>query len=84
LRDHRASTLTRVVDHVAAFAKQNDTSDVKFLMAAGTAGFDAATNIVVARSMTQMLILVYAAVTGLSCSRLGLGALRSRRFCRWH
>jgi predicted RND superfamily exporter protein len=65
LRDHRASTLTRVVDHVAAFAKQNDTSDVKFLMAAGTAGFDAATNIVVARSMTQMLILVYAAVTGL-------------------
>jgi hypothetical protein len=63
LRDHRASTLTRVVDHVAAFAKENDTHDVKFLMAAGTAGFEAATNIVVARSMTQMLILVYAAVT---------------------
>jgi predicted RND superfamily exporter protein len=63
LRDHRATTLTQVVDRVADFAKTNDTADVHFLMAAGSAGFDAATNAVVARSMTQMLIMVYAAVT---------------------
>jgi len=31
-------------------------------MAAGNSGFEAATNIVVARAMTQMLVLVYAAV----------------------
>jgi uncharacterized protein len=66
LRDHRASTLTELVDHAAAFAKRNNTQDVQFLMAAGDAGFEAATNIVVSRSMTQMLILVYASV-GLLC-----------------
>jgi predicted RND superfamily exporter protein len=62
LRDHRASTLAEVVDHVGAFAARYDTKDVQFMMAAGNAGFEAATNIVVARAMTQMLILVYAAV----------------------
>jgi predicted RND superfamily exporter protein len=74
LKDHRASTLTEVVDHVTAFASRSDTKDVKFLMAAGNAGFEAATNIVVSRAMTQMLVLVYAAV-GILC----LVAFRSWR-----
>jgi len=74
LKDHRASTLTEVVDRVTAFASRSDTNDVKFLMAAGNAGFEAATNIVVARAMTQMLVLVYAAV-GILC----LVAFRSWR-----
>ena len=62
LRDHKADTLTRVVDHVTAFAAANDTSEVKFLLAAGSAGIDAATNIVVKDAWRQMLFLVYGAV----------------------
>jgi hypothetical protein len=66
LRDHKADTLTRVVDHIEAFAKQNDTAEVTFLLAAGTAGIEAATNIVVKDAWRQMLFLVYGAVIVLS------------------
>lgn len=66
LRDHKAGTLTRVVDHVQAFAMANDSADVKFLLAAGSAGIEAATNIVVKDAWRKMLLLVYAAVTLLS------------------
>ncbi|MFN3770760.1 MAG: efflux RND transporter permease subunit [Ectopseudomonas guguanensis] len=66
LRDHKADTLTGVVDHVAAFARVNDTADAKFLLAAGNAGIEAATNIVVKDAWWQMLVLVYAAVALLS------------------
>jgi predicted RND superfamily exporter protein len=62
LRDHKAETLTRVVDHVSAFAAANDTQDVKFLLAAGSAGIEAATNIVVKSAWHTMLFLVYGAV----------------------
>jgi uncharacterized protein len=62
LRDHKAGTLTRVVEHVEAFAAANDTADVKFLLAAGSAGIEAATNIVVKDAWRTMLLLVYAAV----------------------
>ena len=62
LRDHKAETLTRVVDHVENFARSNDTADVKFLLAAGSAGIEAATNIVVRDAWRNMLFLVYGAV----------------------
>nr|WP_315236390.1 MMPL family transporter [uncultured Albidiferax sp.] len=62
LRDHKADTLTRVVEHVAAFAHGNDTPDVQFLLAAGNAGIEAATNIVVKHAWHQMLLMVYGAV----------------------
>lgn len=62
LSDHRAETLSRVVDHVEKFAKANDTEDVRFLLAAGSAGIEAATNIVVKQAWSEMLLLVYAAV----------------------
>ena len=62
LRDHKAQTLTRVVDHVQAFAAKNDTAEVKFLLAAGSAGIEAATNIVVKDAWRKMLWLVYGAV----------------------
>jgi uncharacterized protein len=62
LRDHKADTLSRVVGHVEAFAKDNDTADVKFLLAAGSAGIEAATNIVVRQAWHEMLFLVYGAV----------------------
>jgi predicted RND superfamily exporter protein len=62
LRDHKADTLKRVVDHVEAFAKENDTRDVQFKLAAGSAGIEAATNIVVKDAWRQMLFMVYGAV----------------------
>jgi predicted RND superfamily exporter protein len=66
LRDHKADTLTRVIEHVKAFAGANDTASVKFLLAAGSAGIDAATNIVVKDAWNKMLWLVYGAVVVLA------------------
>ncbi|WP_077033368.1 RND family transporter [Pelomonas sp. KK5] len=63
LADHKADTLARVVDKVEQFARANDTPDVKFLLAAGNAGIEAATNIVVRKANWQMLACVYGAVT---------------------
>jgi predicted RND superfamily exporter protein len=65
LRDHKADTLSRVVQHVEGFAARNDTAEVKFLLAAGSAGIEAATNIVVRDAWRQMLFLVYGAVVAL-------------------
>jgi predicted RND superfamily exporter protein len=62
LRDHKAETLSRVVDHIENFAQQNNTADVKFLLAAGSAGIEAATNSVVRDAWRNMLFLVYGAV----------------------
>ena len=62
LRDHKADTLSRVVDHVEAFARVNNTADTQFLLAAGSAGIEAATNIVVKDAWRTMLLLVYGAV----------------------
>lgn len=62
LRDHKADTLARVVAHVEAFADLNDTADTRFLLAAGSAGIEAATNIVVRDAWRNMLLLVYGAV----------------------
>jgi predicted RND superfamily exporter protein len=62
LTDHRADTLDRVVAAAATFAAEHGTEDRKFLLAAGSAGIDAATNIVVRKAWVQMLLLVYAAV----------------------
>jgi hypothetical protein len=62
LRDHQADTLSRVVNHIEAFARENDTPEVTFMLGAGSAGIEAATNIVVRDAWRQMLLLVYAAV----------------------
>jgi predicted RND superfamily exporter protein len=62
LRDHKAATLSRVVDHVQDFAARNDGTDARFLLAAGSAGIEAATNIVVHDAWRTMLWLVYGAV----------------------
>ena len=48
-----------------AFARENDTEEVKFLLTAGSAGIEAATNIVVKNAWREMLILVYGAVVAL-------------------
>mgnify|MGYP003600537681 CR=1 FL=1 len=62
LKDHKSDTLTRVVDTFEAFVGEHQGSEVRFLSAAGNAGIEAATNIVVKRANVQMLMLVYLAV----------------------
>jgi predicted RND superfamily exporter protein len=62
LSDHRADTLTRVVNSVQAFAENNNSPEAQFLLAAGNAGIEAATNIVVKDASRMMLLWVYAAV----------------------
>lgn len=62
LADHKADTLERVVATVDAFAAQHDENDLKFLQAAGTAGIEAVTNMVVRESILKMYLAVYGAV----------------------
>ncbi|SIR08798.1 hypothetical protein SAMN05421829_109206 [Aromatoleum tolulyticum] len=62
LKDHKADTLTSVVNTVEAFAAQHGSDEIRFLNAAGNAGIEAATNIVVRKANVEMLFLVYAAV----------------------
>jgi predicted RND superfamily exporter protein len=62
LADHKAETLARVVRTVEAFAAQHNAPDRQFLLAAGSAGIEAATNIAVEKANRMMLLLVYAAV----------------------
>lgn len=62
LKDHKAETLTRVVNKVEEFSAKNNTPEVKFLLAAGSAGIESATNIVVKKAMHDMLFWVYGAV----------------------
>jgi len=62
LADHQAGTLERVVQSVERFAQAHDGNGVRFLSAAGNAGIEAATNIVVKDANLRMLLMVYAAV----------------------
>jgi predicted RND superfamily exporter protein len=62
LADHKAETLDRVVAAAVAFSGTHGDKDRTFLLAAGSAGIEAATNIVVRKAWYQMLLYVYAAV----------------------
>jgi predicted RND superfamily exporter protein len=62
LTDHKADTLARVVDSVQTFARDNDSEQATFLLAAGSAGIEAATNQVVKQANRDMLWWVYGAV----------------------
>lgn len=62
LKDHKADTLTAVTQEIEAFAAENDTPDIEFLLAGGNAGIEAATNMVVRHANMHMLLMVYAAV----------------------
>lgn len=62
LEDHKADTLKRVVAAAEDFIAKNDTGDAVFKLAAGNAGIEAATNEVVERAQTEMLIWVYGVV----------------------
>jgi predicted RND superfamily exporter protein len=62
LDDHKAKTLDRVVKTVEKFTSENEIKGGKFLMAAGPAGIEAATNIEIEKAQTTMLLLVYGVV----------------------
>ncbi len=66
LNDHKADTLKRVVREVKAFAEEYETSELRFQLAAGNAGIEAATNEEISRSELTILVLVYVWV-GLMC-----------------
>lgn len=66
LKDHKADTLTQVVDTFEAFNAERGVGEVRFFSAAGNAGIEAATNIVVRKANVQMLLLVYLAVSVLA------------------
>ena len=62
LRDHRADTLSEVVEVAQAFADQHSTEERQFLLAAGSAGIEAATNIVVKEANYRIMGLLYVSV----------------------
>jgi predicted RND superfamily exporter protein len=62
LTDHKSETLARVVEHVQAFAATHDSSDRQFLLAAGSAGIEAATNDMVRQAHYKLIFWVYLAV----------------------
>jgi predicted RND superfamily exporter protein len=64
LKDHKAATLTAVIQTIQSFIDNpaNQGPGFKFSLAGGNAGIAAATNIVIANANNQMLYLVYAAV----------------------
>ncbi|KGE04286.1 efflux RND transporter permease subunit [Pseudohaliea rubra] len=62
LDDHKAATLERVVAAVYEFRARYDTGAVTFELAAGNAGVEAATNIVIEEAQTKMLLWVYGVV----------------------
>ncbi|MGH1449096.1 MAG: efflux RND transporter permease subunit [Pseudomonadaceae bacterium] len=62
LEDHKAETLSRVTAAVEEFAAEYNTDTLEFKLAAGNAGIEAATNVVIEKSQMKMLLTVYAVV----------------------
>ncbi|SMC92535.1 hypothetical protein SAMN02746065_11573 [Desulfocicer vacuolatum DSM 3385] len=62
LTDHKAETLERVVEVVREFSSEVSTDEVRFLLAAGNSGIDAATNIEVEKANTLITWVVYLVV----------------------
>jgi uncharacterized protein len=65
LKDHKAETLTQVVQAAEEFVTANSDETTQFLLAAGNSGIEAATNIVVRQAWREMLLYVYLAVIAL-------------------
>jgi predicted RND superfamily exporter protein len=75
LADHKAETLQRVVDAAEDFARRNNRDGLRFVLAAGNAGIEAATNQEISQAQNRMLLLVYGAVCGLVF--VGFGSWRA-------
>ncbi|WP_421911488.1 efflux RND transporter permease subunit [Marinobacter sp.] len=65
LTDHKSETLANVTDVVERFAADHNSEERQFLLAAGNAGINAATNQSVEKANFKMMLLVYAAVIAL-------------------
>jgi predicted RND superfamily exporter protein len=62
LSDHKAATITRVIDAVKSFRDGHPTPGVRIRLAAGNAGLLAAINDEVAKSELPMMLYVYLAI----------------------
>ena len=62
LKDHKAETLKEVVHLVESFTAENQLEHAEFLLAAGNAGIEASTNIVIEKAQYEMLLWVYGVV----------------------
>jgi predicted RND superfamily exporter protein len=62
LSDHKAVTLNRLVETLEQFNQDWPSQRAEFLGAAGSSGFEAATNVVVKQANRDMLFYVYGAV----------------------
>jgi predicted RND superfamily exporter protein len=62
LADHKADTLSAIVSTVEQFKQNNDSPPAQFLLAAGNAGIEAATNEVIKHASQQIMLWVYGAV----------------------
>jgi len=62
LTDHKAETLNSVLTVAEDFVAKHSTKDRQFMLAAGSSGIEAATNIVVKQANRTMLLYVYGAV----------------------
>ncbi|MGC8101231.1 efflux RND transporter permease subunit [Metapseudomonas otitidis] len=65
LNDHKAETLQRAVKAVQSFAQEHNKDGLEFMLAAGNAGIEAATNEVIAQTELTILILVYICVAAM-------------------
>jgi hypothetical protein len=62
LNDHKADTLERVIDAAKSFAAEYDSDAIRFQLAAGNSGIEAATNQVISKAQYRILALVYSVV----------------------
>lgn len=65
LEDHKAATLKRAIQAAEEFKAEQKPGGPEFLLAAGNAGIEAATNEVIAKSELTILTLVYLCVAGM-------------------
>ena len=63
LDDHKAETLRRVTSEVETFAEEYNNDTHRFLLGAGNAGVEAATNEVISAAKNKMLLAVYGVVS---------------------
>jgi predicted RND superfamily exporter protein len=63
LDDHKAETLNRVINEMQSLIEAYPSENYTFLLAAGNAGVEAATNEVIEKAKTVMLLSVYAVVS---------------------
>ena len=65
MEDHKAETISRVVDAVKAYRDEYETDDMKFSLASGPVGVMAATNEAVSAAQDPMMLYVFGAVIAL-------------------